>query len=180
MLKSIFCPPERLANGYGRCLAIWLAVGLAVAPVAIPVAQAQIVSVPDGETGPVPEPEIPPPPSPPSAAVDLPGVATAEMNGRSVSVPVQCTGFEQVGTVRVRSDPGAGAGVDGNGDGMVVDVTANRSTGTITLDLVADNASYSFATKGAEVLDNGLTFEVTMYYSGGTTERFTLTVNCNG
>lgn len=117
------------------------------------------------------EQAAPPPP-------DYNGSVSGTAAGSGFSIQVVCEGFAAGGAVTMQSDPGGTPGEDLNGDGQVVDISASPD-GSINLQLQANNSIFSLADTTAQISGNTLSYQITMTFSGGATEKIELTGTCN-
>lgn len=105
------------------------------------------------------------------------GTASGTVSGVSFNVPVVCAGFPE-GPATAQSDPNT-PGEDGNGDGVLVDVTA-QTTGDITMSLMAGGIAFGFDDDTATIEGNQLDYSVTISFVGGTDDTIEYSVVCDG
>lgn len=104
------------------------------------------------------------------------GQASGTVSGAGFSVPVVCAGLRGDGTVTATSDPDGG-GQDINGDGVIFDITAQRS-GQITMNLLAGGIAFAFDDDKAEINRRELTYAVTINF-GSSKERIEYRMTCD-
>ncbi len=105
------------------------------------------------------------------------GTASGTVSGAAFNVPVVCTGFP-AGPATAKSDPDT-PGEDGNGDGVIVDVTA-QADGQISMTLMAGGISFGFDDETATLDGNRLDYKVTISFVGGQDDTIQYSVVCDG
>ncbi|MHA3977938.1 hypothetical protein ACW9UR_09670 [Halovulum sp. GXIMD14794] len=105
------------------------------------------------------------------------GTASGTVSGVAFNVPVVCAGFPE-GPATAKSDPNT-PGEDGNGDGVIIDVTAQPS-GDITMSLMAGGIAFGFDDDTATIDGNRLDYSVTISFVGGQDDTIEYSVVCDG
>jgi len=111
------------------------------------------------------------------AEPDYNGTAAGTVSGAAFNVPVVCDGFP-AGPATAKSDPNT-PGEDGNGDGVIVDVTV-QADGQISMTLMAGGISFGFDDDTATLEGNRLDYNVTISFVGGQDDVIEYSVVCDG
>ena len=119
-----------------------------------------------------PAEETAPPPPP-----EFNGSASGTVIGAPLNAQVVCT--IQGDNWTVQSDPGETPNDDTDGDGNIVNITANQSSGTIALNVLAGGLFVSFQDTGARFEGNTMRYAITASITGGDDERIDIEVVCS-
>jgi len=123
------------------------------------------------ESDPAEETTAPPPPP------EFNGSASGTVIGAPLNARVVCT--IQGDNWTVQSDPGETPNDDTDGDGNIVNITANQSSGTIALNVLAGGLFVSFQDTGARFEGNTMRYAITASITGGDDERIDIEVVCS-
>lgn len=105
------------------------------------------------------------------------GTASGNVMGASLSTQVVCDIAGSSWTVQ--SDPGAAPGEDTNGDGNLVDISANQASGDIYLNVLAGGMYVTFQDTGATFEGNQMRYSVTVSMAGSEDEKIDIQVTCS-
>ncbi len=105
------------------------------------------------------------------------GSASGDVMGSALNTQVVCNIAGDSWTVQ--SDPGDAPGEDTNGDGNLVDISANAATGDIFLNVLAGGMYVTFQDSGAEFEGNTMRYSVIVSMAGSPDEQIDIQITCS-